>query len=91
MVTDSYLEPETTKHVIGAFFEVYNTLGFGFLERIYADALEYELLGRGRKVQREVLRANVDNLGRHAAALWPGTTVLPQSPLGQAPETPDSR
>ena len=55
MVAESYLEPETTRHVIGAFFEVYNTLGFGFLERIYADALEYELLGRERKVQREVL------------------------------------
>ena len=53
MTADSYLEPETTKHVIGAFFDVYNTLGFGFLERVYADALELELLSRARRVRRE--------------------------------------
>ena len=41
--------------VISAFFEVYNTLGFGFLERVYADALEIELLERGRSVEREVM------------------------------------
>jgi len=48
------LEREPTNQVIGAFFEVYNHLGFGFLERVYADALEHELLVRSRKVQREV-------------------------------------
>jgi len=54
MTRDSLIERETTDHVIGAFFEVYNGLGFGFLERIYADALEFELLARSRKVRREV-------------------------------------
>lgn len=54
MTRDSLIERETTDQVIGAFFEVYNGLGFGFLERIYADALEFELLARSRKVQREV-------------------------------------
>jgi GxxExxY protein len=50
---EALIERETTD-VIGAFFEVYNGLGFGFLERIYADALEHELLARSRSVQREV-------------------------------------
>lgn len=54
MTRDSLIERETTDHVIGAFFEVYSCLGFGFLERVYADALEYELLARSRTVQREV-------------------------------------
>lgn len=54
MTRDSLIERETTDHVIGAFFEVYNGLGFGFLERIYADALEYELLAQSRRVRREV-------------------------------------
>jgi GxxExxY protein len=54
MTRDSLIERETTDHVIGSFFEVYNGVGFGFLERIYADALEYELLARSRQVQREV-------------------------------------
>jgi GxxExxY protein len=43
-----------TRSVIGAFFEVYNALGFGFLEHIYVMALERELLGRGHAVAREV-------------------------------------
>jgi GxxExxY protein len=40
--------------VIGAFFEVYNTLGYGFLEHIYVLALERELRARGHEVAREV-------------------------------------
>jgi len=35
--------------IIGAFFEVYNTLGYGFLEHLYLKALERELLARGLK------------------------------------------
>jgi len=40
--------------VIGAFFEVYNNLGFGFLEHLYVLALERELLSRGHRVAREM-------------------------------------
>jgi GxxExxY protein len=40
--------------VIGAFFEVYNTLGYGFLEQVYVMALERELRARGHRVAREV-------------------------------------
>ena len=43
-----------THSVIGAFYEVYNTLGFGFLEQVYVMALERELLARGHHVGREV-------------------------------------
>ena len=42
-----------TGSVIGAFYEVYNTLGFGFLEHIYTLALERELRSRGHQVRRE--------------------------------------
>jgi GxxExxY protein len=48
------VEERLTRSVIGAFFEVYNTLGFGFLEHIYVMALERELLSRGHRVAREV-------------------------------------
>ncbi len=48
------IEETLTQSVIGAFFEVYNTLGFGFLEHIYVMALERELLARGHHVAREV-------------------------------------
>jgi GxxExxY protein len=49
------IEEALTRSVIGAFFEVYNTLGFGFLERLYIAALERELLKRGHNVAREIL------------------------------------
>jgi GxxExxY protein len=45
---------ELTHSVIGAFYEVHNNLGFGFLGRFYVMALERELLERGHKVAREV-------------------------------------
>ena|SRR5687768_15804574 len=48
------LERESTNAIIGAFYEVYNTLGFGFLEHVYTLALERELIARGRNVGREV-------------------------------------
>ena len=43
-----------TYSVVGAFFEVYYTLGFGFLEHVYVAALIRELLSRRHDVGREV-------------------------------------
>ena len=48
------LEEQLTHAVIGAFYEVYNTLGYGFLEQVYLAALERELRARGHAVGREV-------------------------------------
>jgi GxxExxY protein len=48
------IEGSLTESVIGAFYDVYNTLGFGFLEHVYIVALERELLARGHRVAREV-------------------------------------
>jgi GxxExxY protein len=48
------VEERLTRSVIGAFFDVYNTLGFGFLEHVYVVALERELLARGHEVAREL-------------------------------------
>lgn len=48
------IEDELTQSVIGAFYEVYNTLGFGFLEHVYILAMERELRNRGHTVAREV-------------------------------------
>jgi GxxExxY protein len=54
MSDDKLLERHTTSAIIGAFFEVYNQLGYGFLEDIYSLALEQELVARGHLVDREV-------------------------------------
>ena len=47
-------ERTLTASIITSFYDVYNTLGFGFLERLYIAALELELLERGHEVGREV-------------------------------------
>jgi GxxExxY protein len=43
-----------THEIIGAFFKVYNVLGYGFLETPYVNALSLELQNRGLLVQREL-------------------------------------
>ncbi len=47
------IEKELSYLIIAAFFEVFNELGFGFLESLYARALEIALVKRGLKVERE--------------------------------------
>jgi len=54
MAAGELTEERLTYSIIGAFFEVYNTLGFGFLEYLYVMALERELLARGHHVGREI-------------------------------------
>jgi GxxExxY protein len=54
MRPEELVEEGLTRSVIGAFYEVYNTLGFGFLEHLYALALEIELREGGRAVARQV-------------------------------------
>jgi GxxExxY protein len=44
-----------TEAIIKAFFVVYNALGYGFLEKVYANALAQELRRMGHQVEREVL------------------------------------
>jgi GxxExxY protein len=39
--------------IIGACMEVYNTLGYGFLEVVYKDAMEIEFLQRDMDCRRE--------------------------------------
>ena len=48
------IEEKLTGSVAGAFFDVYNNLGFGHLEHVYKAALERELIARGHEVGREV-------------------------------------
>jgi GxxExxY protein len=44
---------EITGQIIGAAFEVYRVLGFGFLEKVYQKAMQVELTRRGRKAELE--------------------------------------
>ncbi len=54
MTSGWLIEERLTHSIIGAFYDVYKTLGFGFLEHVYVLALERELLARNHRVAREV-------------------------------------
>lgn len=47
------LHEEITKQIIGAAFEVYRVLGYGFLEKVYQRAMKVELESRGLKADLE--------------------------------------
>lgn len=51
--SDSYVHKELTGLIIGAYYAVYNGLGYGFLESVYLRALAIELTRRGVRLQRE--------------------------------------
>lgn len=55
MTTDSgYKHSELTETVIGVFYDVYNELGFGFLESVYRKAMALALRDKGLKAAEEV-------------------------------------
>jgi GxxExxY protein len=45
---------EVTQKVIKVFFDVYNELGYGFLESVYAKSLEIALNASGTKARRRI-------------------------------------
>lgn len=44
---------ELTNKIIKIFYEVYNQLGYGFLEKVYQNAMYFELKNRGFKVEAQ--------------------------------------
>jgi GxxExxY protein len=47
------VEKELSHAIVGSFLNVYNKLGYGFVETIYARALEITMRERGLRVDRE--------------------------------------
>ena len=45
------LHEEITEKIIKSYFKVYNTLGYGFLEKVYENALAIELRKNGLEVK----------------------------------------
>jgi len=41
--TTNYLHSEITEQILKAYFKVYNKLGYGFLEKVYENAMMIEL------------------------------------------------
>lgn len=53
MVTRELLQKEVTDKVINVFYEVYNSLGYGFLEKVYQNSMFLELKNRGFEVEAQ--------------------------------------
>lgn len=50
---EEYLHKDLTSSIIQAFYKVYNTLGYGFLEKVYENALKIELTKTGIPVEQQ--------------------------------------
>jgi GxxExxY protein len=69
---DAMLHEEITEKIIHAFYRVYNTLGYGFLEKVYENAMAVELrkLGLRIKAQRSIqVRYGSEVVGEYFADL----------------------
>jgi GxxExxY protein len=70
---------EITEVIIGAAFEVYNVLGYGFLEKVYKQAMRVELQARGFEAEVEaeihVFYKGVE-VGFYKADLWVNDCVI---------------
>lgn len=51
--TENFKYNRITKEIIGAFYAVYNSLGYGFLEKVYENALFIELKSLGLSVTKQ--------------------------------------
>jgi GxxExxY protein len=53
MSDSQLLHADVTAAILNAFYHVYNTLGYGFLEKVYENALRLTLKKRGWAVQQQ--------------------------------------
>ena len=70
---------DTTEKIIGAAFEVYNVLGYGFLESVYQRATQVELQRFGLKAEIErPIKVNYKNaiVGEFRADLFVNEAVM---------------
>jgi len=54
MRNTNYLHSDITSLIIKAFYNVYNTLGYGFLEKVYENAMMIELRKLGLECKKQV-------------------------------------
>lgn len=54
MSRSSLLHSDTTDAIIQSFYHVYNTLGYGFLEKVYENSLRIALAKAGHAVRQQL-------------------------------------
>lgn len=70
---------DITGKIIGAFFKVYNTLGYGFNEKVYENALAIELRKAGLKVVKQqeiVVYYDGENVGDYRTDIVVNDVVI---------------
>ncbi|WP_428666037.1 GxxExxY protein [Runella sp.] len=68
------LHKELTEQIIKAFYDVYNELGYGFLEKVYQNALYIELRAKGFKVEAQK-QVKVHFKGFEVGEYYPDLTI----------------
>jgi GxxExxY protein len=74
-----YKHSELTEQIIGIFYEVYNELGFGFLEKVYEEAMTIALRERSLEFQQQAsvpVWFHGQKIGSYDADLVVGGVVL---------------
>lgn len=70
---------QLTKEIIGAFYEVYNLLGYGFLEKVYENSLTIELRKQGFMVEQQkpiIVRYKTETVGEYFADIVVNELVI---------------
>jgi GxxExxY protein len=73
------LQAESTNKIINSFFKVYNTLGYGFLEKVYENALVIELkLAEFNVLQQQNIKVFYENqvVGDYSADIIADQVIL---------------
>lgn len=74
-----YLHEELSKQIISAYYEVYNELGFGFLEKVYENAMILALQKRGLHGSKQVpikVYFQKNNVGLYFADIIVGNKII---------------
>jgi GxxExxY protein len=79
MENNKLLHADVTEAIIGAFYHVYNSLGVGFLEMVYRNAMAVSLRKQGFDVKTEFqirVRFEGEVVGRYSADLLVADCVI---------------
>ncbi|MBI5913844.1 MAG: GxxExxY protein [Bacteroidetes bacterium] len=80
------LHEQLTDTVIKCFYKVYNTLGYGFLEKVYQNALSIELRKQGLKIEKQIpikVFYGSENVGDYIADLIVENLVILELKAGE--------
>ena len=84
-----YKYSELTEQIIGIFYDVYNELGFGFLEKVYEEAMVIALKERGIEFRQQApipVWFHGQTIGSYDADLIIAGVVLVELKACKAPE-----